>query len=122
MNSVILFLSCLIIIFPIIITLLSFIKYNNTGNKNKLLTLTLPNFILTTLISVMSTFFVIYSNNYIDAFEVFLNGISNGKVYMWVLLVAIVVQVAVTCINGINIANEISNNKTTKPTNKKYLG
>lgn len=101
----------LVIFFPIIITIISFLMYNKSGNKKNLIILTLPNFILTVIIPVMLTFFATYGNSYVYALEAFLNGIANGKIYMWLLLIFIVAQIVITCVNGIYIVKEKNNQK-----------
>ncbi len=114
MNMVILFLVLLIIIVPMVIMLISFKVYNNTGNKNKLAMYTLPNFTLTVAIPVMMSAFATYGRNYIDAFAAFINGISNVNIYVWTLFALIILQIAVTCINGVSIAKEMENYTTKK--------
>ena len=102
-------LALLIIIVPMVIMLISFKVYNNTGNKNKLAMYTLPNFILTVAIPVMMSAFATYGRNYIDAFAAFINGISNINIYVCTMFVLIILQIAVTCINGVSIAKEMEN-------------
>ena len=109
MNMVIPFLGLLIILVPIVVMLISFKVYNNTGNKNKLAMYTLPNFILTVAIPAMMSTFSMYGNNYVEAFAAFLNGISNINIYVWTLFVLIILQIVVTCINGVSIAKEMEN-------------
>ena len=117
MNILIPLISSLIIFVPIAITIISFVVYDNTGNKKKLLLFTLPNFMLAAIIVIMLSFFATYGNSYVYALEAFLNGISNGKTYMWVLLIFIVLQTVITCKNALGIVEEMlikNSNETTK--------
>ena len=114
MNMVIPFLGLLIILVPIIVMLISFKVYSNTGNKKKLVIYTLPNFILTVAIPAMMSTFSMYGNNYVEAFAAFLNGISNINIYVCTLFVLIILQIVATCINGVSIAKEMENYTTNK--------
>ena len=96
-------------IVPMVIMLISFKVYNNTGNKKNLVMYTLPNFILAVVITTMMSPFAMYGNNYIEAFSAFINGISNINIFVWTLFVLIILQIAVTCINGVAIAKEMKN-------------
>jgi len=107
MSIIIPILGLFIILVPIVIMLISFKVYNNTGNKKKLVMYTLPNFILTVAIPVLMSFFATYGRNYIYAFEAFLNGIANGNIYMCTMFVLIILQVVVTCINAVAVAKEM---------------
>ena len=108
MNTLISLGSSLIILVPIVTTIISFLVYYNTGSKKSLLLFTLPNFILSTIIVLMVSLFIAYGDNYVYALEAFLNGIANGKIYMWLLLVFIVLQIVITCQNAIGIVKALS--------------
>ena len=69
-------------IVPMVIMLISFKVYNNTGNKKNLVMYTLPNFILAVVITTMMSPFAMYGNNYIEAFSAFINGISNINIFL----------------------------------------
>lgn len=101
----------LVTLVPLIITILSFVVYNNSGNKNKLLLFTLPNFILSAIIPIMIAVFNTYGNNYIYVFEAFINGIANGKPFMWLLFICVTVQIGLTYANGINLVKEKTRQK-----------
>lgn len=107
MNIAIPILASLIILIPIVVMLISFKVYNNTGNKKKLVIYTLPNYILTVAIPVMMSFFATYGSNYMYAFEAFFNGIVNGNVYMCTLFILITLQVVVTCLNSVYLVQEM---------------
>jgi len=114
MNIAIPILGLLIILVPIVTMLISFKVYCNTGNKKKLVIYTLPNFILTVAVPVMMSAFATYGRNYIDAFAAFINGISNVNIYVWTLFALIILQIAVTCINGVSVTKEMENYTTKK--------
>ena len=99
---------------PTVLMLISFKVYNNTVNKKKLAIYTLPNFILTVAIPAMMSIFSAYGSNYIYAFEAFFNGFSNGNIYVWTLFVLIILQIAVTCINGVSVTKAMENYTTKK--------
>lgn len=117
MNIAIPILGLLIILVPLAVMLISFKVYSNTGNKKKLAIYTLPNFILTVIVPVMMSAFATYGRNYIDAFAAFINGISNVNIYVCTMFVLIILQVVVTCINGVDVAKEMKHYTRNKKEN-----
>lgn len=122
MNILIDLLMWLVILVPIVITVISYMVYSNIKSESKiekkLLCLTVPNFMFSILLPTMLSIFTAYGLNSADAFEIFFNGLANGKIYSWLLLSLIVCQISVTCINGVYLAKDISKQNSEKKTNE----
>lgn len=121
MNIFIDFLMKLVILVPIVITVISYVIYSNNKKYKKLLLFTLPNFILSVIIPVLMTLFISYGGNYRYAFETFLNGLANNRIFSWLLLILTVIQISLTCINGVYLVKEEIKPKEKEGKTKKII-